>query len=198
LKYLETELGVETIRVSYTEPLAYATAFGKALSYGIDRTVYLPYAAASYRSRGVGLIAFLGHEKQRLEYIIQELEPDVSVIVIGEPGFSRDMVEDSKRINESLLGRSTYDHQYRLAKVPANDLQGTVDALRDELERMKRRGCDSVYLAPLGTKVQALGIDILRRAQVGVRMLLAYSIPKRYEKRLYSQGSGPTYTGILF
>ena len=63
---------------------------------------------------------------------------------------------------------------------------------------MKQEGCESVYLAPLGTKLQALAIDMLRRSGVSLRMLLAYSIPKRYERKLYSQGSGPTYLGVLF
>ena len=198
LKYLEMEVGADTISVVYTEPLAYATAFGKALSYGIDRAVYVPYSPGAYRSRSIGLIAFLGHERQRLECIIQELEPDVSVIVLGEPGFTRDMMEDSRRINDSLLHRSTYDRQYRLATVSANNLEDAAQCVERELDRIVGEGCESVYLAPLGTKVQALAIDRLRRSRVSVRMLLAYSIPKRYERRLYSQGSGPTYAGLVF
>lgn len=198
LKYLETELQVDMIRVAYTEPLAYATAFGKSLSYGIDTTVYVPYRPKAYRSRGVGLLAFLGHERQRLECIIQELEPDVSVIALGEPGFTQDMLEYSRRINDSLLHRTEYDRQYRLVAVPANDLRSAVDCLEREVDHLVTEGCESVYLAPLGTKVQALGIDMLRRSRNSVRMLLAYSIPKRYERRLYSQGSGPTYSGCVF
>ena len=198
LRYLEMDVGVDRISVTYTEPLAYATAFGKALSYGIDRTVYVPYRPGAYRSRSSGLIAFLGHERQRLECIIQELEPDVSVIVLGEPGFSRDMMEDSRRINDSLLHRSTYDRQYRLATVATNNLEDAAECVERELDHILGEGCETVYLAPLGTKVQALAIDRLRRSRVSVRMLLAYSIPKRYERRLYSQGSGPTYAGVVF
>ena len=198
LKYIETILGADSVSVSYTEPLAYATSFGKSLSYGIEKTVYLPYCPAAYRSQSVGLIAFLGHERLRLECIIQELEPDVSVIMLGEPGFTRDMAEDSRRINESLIHRATYDRQYRLVTVPANDLGNAKSCLRAQLERMKEEGCDSVYMAPLGTKLQALGIDTLRRSGVSLRMLLAYTIPKRYERNLYSQGSGPTYSAVLY
>lgn len=197
LRYLDTGLSVRSIRVSYTEPLVYATAFGKALSYGIQNVVYLPYTPAPFRSQRAGLIAFLGHERLRLESIIQELEPDVSVILLGEPGFTRDMLDDSRRINDGLIHRSTYDRQYRLESVSTNDISDAMNCLEKEVERMKRARCDSVYLAPLGTKLQALGIDMLRRSGVSVRMLLAYSIPKRYERKLYSQGSGPTYSGVL-
>ena len=198
LRYMEVELGAQIVGVCYTEPLTYATAFGKSLSYGIERTVYLPYCPLPHGSRGVGLIAFLGYERARLECVIQELEPDVSVVVLGEPGFTRDMEEDSRRINESLIHRSTYDRQYRLVTAPTRDLEDARLCLENEMKGMRRNGCDSIYLAPLGTKLQALAIDMLRRSGISVRMLLAYTIPKRYERKLYSQGSGPTYYGVLY
>ena len=198
LRYLDVEMGADTVRVCYTEPLSYATAFGKALSYGIERTVYLPYHPKPHRSQRIGLVAFLGHERIRVECIIQELEPDVAVIMLGEPGFTRDMQDDSRRINESLIHRSTYDRQYRLVTMPANDLPRAWRCLKAEVEKVRGEGCDSVYFAPLGTKLQALGIDMLRRSGEPPRMVLAYAIPKRYERRMYSLGSGPTYMGVLY
>ena len=198
LRYIEMEMKTEVVTVCYTEPLAYASAFGKSLSYGIERSVYLPYETAARRSGGVGLLAFLGHERVRLEYILQELEPDVAVILLGEPGFTLDMAEYSRRTNESLIHRSTYDRQYRLVTVPTRDVGIVRDSLETEVIKMMESGCDSVYVAPLGTKLQALAIDALRRSGIGVRMLLAYTIPRRYERRLYSQGNGPTYCGVLY
>ena len=198
LRYLDVEMGADTVRVCYTEPLSYATAFGKALSYGIERTVYLPYHPKPHRSQRIGLVAFLGHERIRVECIIQELEPDVAVIMLGEPGFTRDMQDDSRRINESLIHRSTYDRQYRLVTMPANDLPRAWRCLKAEVEKVRGEGCDSVYFAPLGTKLQALGIDMLRRSGEPPRMVLAYAIPRRYERRMYSLGSGPTYMGVLY
>lgn len=198
LRYLDVEMGADIVRVCYTEPLSYATAFGKALSYGIERTVYLPYHPKVHRSQRIGLVAFLGHERIRVECIIQELEPDVAVIMLGEPGFTRDMQDDSRRINESLIHRSTYDRQYRLVTIPANDMQQAWRCLKTEVAKIRDEGCDSVYFAPLGTKLQALGIDMLRRSEEPPRMVLAYAIPKRYERRLYSLGSGPTYMVVLY
>lgn len=193
LQYLHMELGTRRVRVCYTEPLSYATAFGRALSYGIERTVYLPYQPARHESTGVGLVAFLGHERLRLERIVQELEPDVSVIVFGEPGFARNMQDYSRRVNGSLIQRSRYDGQYRLVTASTKDPFAVARMLRDEVEKIRASGYDTVYIAALGTKLQALGIDLLRRLGLPVRLLLAYSIPKRYERSMYSQGSGPTY-----
>lgn len=194
LQYLYDKMHTQTVNVLYTEPLSYATAFGKQLSYGIERTVYLPYQPwTTERSGGVGLVAFLGHERLRVERIIQELEPDVSVIILGQPGFSNEMYDASKRINQTLVHRSLYDNQYQLAEAPSNDVQASRDVLLQQIERVQQQGCDTIYFAPLGTKLQAMSIEIVREMNLPVRMRLAYSIPRRYEKSMYSQGIGPTY-----
>ena len=197
LRYLDVELSLGVIRICYTEPLSYATAFGRQLSYGIDKTVYLPYEIVPHRSKGIGLVAFLGHERLRLERIVQELEPDICVVVMGDPGFAKNIRDYSRRVNESIIHRATYDRQYRIAKAPTNDFISSCNVLKTQVELIRSEGCDSVYFAPLGTKLQALGIDLLRRRSLSVRMLLAYSIPKAYERTMYSQGSGPTYVGTL-
>ena len=198
LQYLETSLGTADLDICYTEPLSYATDFGKQLSYGVDRTVYLPYQPAWHRSKGVGLIAFLGHERVRVERIIQDLEPDVSVVIFGEPGFTQNMQDYSKRVNDSLIHRATYDKQYRLASASTRDIASVATVLREQIELLRAAGCDSVYLAALGTKLQALSIEVIRRQELPVRILLAYTIPKRYERIMYSQGSGPTYSAKLW
>lgn len=193
LQYLEDECGTLCIKVLYTEPLSYATAFGRQLSYGIHRTVYLPYRPLLHRSMGVGLVAFLGHERLRLEFIVQELEPDISVAILGSPSYSDNMRDYSMRVNETLIHRSTYDRQYRVAQAPTNDVLKARDVLLREISTLCDDGCDTIYLAALGTKLQALGIHLLRRSELQVRLLLAYSIPKRYERNLYSHGFGSTY-----
>lgn len=197
LQYLYEKMHILTVNILYTEPLAYATAFGKQLSYGIDRTVYLPYQPRTQRSSGVGLVAFLGHERLRVERIIQELEPDVSVVILGQPGFSDEMYDDSRRINDTLVHRSTYDNQYRLVEAPSNDIRASADLLVDQIQQVQELGCNTVYFAPLGTKLQAMSIEVVRQLSLPVRMLLAYSIPLRYEKNMYSEGIGPTYVSRL-
>ena len=197
LRYLHTERCVDRIRICYTEPLAYATAFGRDLSYGVRRTVYVPYQLREHRSSRVGLIAFLGHERLRVERIIQELEPELSVVVFGEPGFARSMEDESRRVNDSIFHRARYDRQYQVASAPAGDLTGIFDVLKKQLELVLSHDCETVYLAALGTKVQALGFELLRREKYPIRMLLAYSIPRSYERNMYSQGSGPTHVAVL-
>ena len=192
LRFLSDWLGVEVTRICYTKPLVYATAFGKELSYGIRKTVYLPYRGTERADTGTGLIAFLGHEPRRLERIVQEIEPDLCVVLLGEPGFTADMAAYSKGANASLLRRAEYDRHYRQALAPADDIERCVHVLAEHIHALHEDGCRDVYIAPLGTKLQALAVDVLRRRQDAGRLSLAYAVPDRYERRSYSQGFGAT------
>ena len=192
LRFLSDWLGVEVTRICYTKPLVYATAFGKELSYGVRKTVYLPYRGTGRADGGTGLIAFLGHEPRRMERIVQDLEPDLCVFVLGDPGFTADMVTYSRGANESLIRRAEYDRHYRQAVAPADDIERCVDVLVEQLRALHEDGCSDVYLAPLGTKIQALAVDVLRRRNDAGRLSLAYAVPDRYERRSYSQGFGAT------
>ena len=192
LRFLSDWLGVEVTRICYTKPLVYATAFGKELSYGISKTVYLPYRGTERVGTGTGLIAFLGHEPRRLERIVQEIEPDLCVVLIGDPGFTSDMAAYSQRANASLIRRAEYDQHYRRAVAPTDDIERCVNVLAEQLHALHEDGCRNVYLAPLGTKLQALAVDVLSRRDDAGRLLLAYAVPDRYERRSYSQGFGAT------
>lgn len=192
LRFLTDWLGVEVTQICYTKPLVYATAFGKELSYGIRKTVYLPYRGTERAGAGTGLIALIGHEPRRLERIVQEIEPDLCVVLIGEPGFTADMEAYSKKANASLIRRAEYDRHYRLAVAPVDDIERCVDVLAEQLHGLHEHGCSNVYLAPLGTKLQALAVDVLSRRNNPGRLSLAYAVPERYERRNYSHGIGDT------
>lgn len=193
LQYLEEECGTLEIKVLYTEPLSYGIAFGRRLDYGICRTVYLPYRPLFHASKGLGLVAFLGHERLRLELIIRELEPSIAVAILGNRGYSDNMRDDSRQIHQTLIHCSSYDRQYRVAEAPTNDVLKSRDVLLGEISKLCNDGCDSIYLAALGTKLQALSIHLLRRSEPRVRLLLADAIPQRYERNLYPHGFGSTY-----
>ena len=193
LRFLSDWLGVEVTRICYTKPLIYATAFGKELSYGISKTVYLPYRGMeTARPAGTGLIALLGHEPRRLERIVQEIEPDHCVVLLGKPGFTADMAKYSQQANARLMRRAEYDPQYRLATAPLAEIDQCAGILAENLQHLFERGCGNVYLAPLGTKLQALALDVLSRRKGACRLFLAYAVPERYERRYYTQGCGAT------
>ena len=197
LRLFEDRLRVETTKICYTKPLSYATAFGKQLSYGIRNTVYLPYRKGKRTGTGTGLIAFLGHEPRRLERLVQEIEPDYCVMLFGEPGFTIDIEEYSRRANESLIRRAKYDRHYQYDVAPVNDIELCERKLIEKLTDLRNKGCGHVYVAPLGTKLQALATHLLSQRDDGTQLSLAYAVPERYEHRNYSQGIGETVVTTL-
>lgn len=192
LRFLSDWLAVESCFVCYTQPLVYPAAFGNKLSYGIRDTVYLPYSGMEHKGDRTGMIALLGHEPHRLERIVQEIEPDRCVVLVGEPGFTPNMATSSWRANAGLIRRAEYDGRYRLAHAQTDDIEGCVEVLVSQLHRLRKEGCRNVYLVPLGTKLQAIAIDELRRQDEFGHLSLAYAMPDRFERRSYSQGFGKT------
>jgi len=197
LRYLWEWLRVDLIRVCYTKPLMYATAFGQNLSYGIQRTVYLPYCATERVAVGTGMIAFLGHEPHRLERLVQEIEPDLCLMLLGEPGFTNEIAAYSRKANERLIRRTEYDRHYQYDVVPADDIERCVEAISQKLEVLQNADCGHIYLAPLGTKLQALSIDIISQRKPTAKLSLAYSIPERYESCNYSHGAFETILATM-
>ena len=124
----------------------------------------------------------------------------MSVVILGTPGFSSSMREYSLRVNEGLIVRASFDRQYRFVEMPAVQPYDVYLRLLDEVKRVVSQDkCQTVYFATMGTKLQALSVDMIRRCdEIDVRLLLAYSMPRRYERSLYSQGSGKTYLGTVY
>ena len=135
---------------------------------------------------------FLGHEPYRLERLIQEIEPDLCIVLLGEPGYTDDMAEYSRSVNERLIRRAVYDRHYRHETVPVDDIVCCLEILTQKLADLHQKGCGHVYIAPLGTKLQALAVDALSQDNIRTKLSLAYAIPKRYEYSNYSQGSSET------
>ncbi len=195
LQFLRKWLSIETLQVCYTKPLIYGTALGRELSFGIRETVYLPYCPLEPLAPRTGFIALLGHETYRLEHLLQEIEPDLCMVLLGEPGYTDDMAEYSQTVNQRLIRRVEYDRLYRLETVPADDIVRCHELLVEILADLRQKDCGHVYIAPLGTKLQALAVDALSQDSAGTKLSLAYAIPKRYEYSNYSRGFRET---VLF
>lgn len=197
LRTLDEKFPQARMRVLYTEPLAYATAFGRKLSHGILDTFYIPLNSGDDWGKGSALILFLGHEPSRALRVIEEVEPDQIILVQGEPGFSEEMSRMSKRLNRYLLHRAEYNSEFNLGVCSTSQFIEVAQLLRGVVDLFRKAGKDTFYISPLGTKLQALGIDYLRRGEPSARLIVAYPTPLRYERKYFSQGMGPTYAALL-
>lgn len=198
-RFLKDSIPNARLRIIYTEPLSYATAFGKALSHGILDTVYLPFQSGRSTNDLSALIMFLGHEHIRAEKIVEETEPDDTILVIGRPGFSPEMCRMSEKLNRCLLTRIKYDHQFHIAYTSTRDFWEVATFLFNLISYLhKNKKISTFYIAPLGTKLQAVGLYFaLQNLDPNIRIVITYSIPKRYEKSSYSQGIGPSYSATF-
>lgn len=199
LEHLHREFPDQTAdtRIIYTEPLSYAASFGRQLSYGIKDTVHIPFSSPSHETGQTALIIFLGHEALRAEKIIEELEPELIILVQGSQGYSEEMYSTHLGINRALLDRVKYNHQYRLLAGSPRDFLSLAAALEGMTAPLVQQGFGTFYLAPLGTKLQTVAFELLRRSNPDLRLLVSYAIPKRYERKYYSQGVGPSWASTI-
>lgn len=198
LKTFEERIPQATVRILYTEPYAYATAFGRQLSHGILDTFYIPLNSGEGWSERAALIVFLGHEPVRVERVIEEVEADETVLIQGRPGFSPEISRMSERLHRYLLNRAEDNAEFSLAACSTYNFDEVGELLAGLLDHFVNRGLNTLYISPLGTKLQALGLEYLRRSRFSTRLVLAYPAPLRYERKYYSHGTGPVYSGLLF
>lgn len=190
LRTLRAEFSGAQIRITYTEPRLYASSYRRPLSYGVANTFYIPYVTPRVPAGQSALFLFLGHELLRAEKVVDELEPEVTILIQGEPGYSKEMVATSHKNNRVLLSKVKYDHQYRLMSTSCYDFESAAGKILGLIRNFKGLGFGSFYLAPLGTKLQCLAFDIVSLICRDERLLLAYAMPHRYERKYYSQGVG--------
>lgn len=195
--YIGRKLSGSVIRIVYSEPLTYADSVGKALSYGIKDTVYFPIHSGRSEGKKAALIAFLGHENSRVEHIIDELEPDETILILARSGYTPDMVRTSESKNAFLLRQVNISSRFKLAQCSARDFRSVVQLLQSIVGHLLDEHFDTFFIAPLGTKLEAIGVSLFLGINENLRQVIAYSIPKRYEKSAYSMGIGRVWQALV-
>jgi len=180
--------GNNRIRVAYAT--ADYTKYGRdekgkyrGLSWGVRSSEAIPFFEGNgiYYDRKL-LITFLGYEKERSEGVLKKVEPDITYWIIGvPPGFSKDKVFPSERINKKLLKLYTIDgNKFR---------QNAYDPFETKkiLEKICRENPDhSVTISPLGTKTQALGIFLFALENPRISPKIFYATPVDYYDKYYT------------
>lgn len=193
LRFLDERFKPELLLAKYAEPLIYGTSFGRRLTRGIWESVYIQYVEGNINFDHTGLIIFLGHEYDRAERIIQELQADEVVMVVGTPGFTSEMAHASRRLNKPLLSRARWDGQLKIRSLATNDPHACCEFLVRVEAELRQLNVNSIYISPMGTKLQSLGIHLFRK-RAKIRTSIAYTIPTSYDQASYSLGIGEIHT----
>lgn len=169
------------LRIIYTKPKKYGAHFGKPLSEGVRRILSIPLFEGNI-SPWIDkdfLILFLGYEGDRALSIWNEYEPSKTLAFIGKPAFHRFWEVNTLQLNKALLISPTVDFDFISTSNPF--------LVRDKLEKVLGKLIHkfkeyNYYIAPLGTKLQTVGVYLFIKNKKYPSPQLIYAIPRKYFK----------------
>lgn len=157
-------MGVNSVSVVYSEPVSYSKAEGTTFSTtttGIVRPVR--GMGATNISQGKDhLIIGVGFDAKLISLVAHQKDDSIVHPVFAFPSLSADMYQQSAlksaESGEVALQGEWIDNR---SFAPANDPFSTAEVVRDLVDAIdKRSQAANIYLAPLSTKVQALGFAL--------------------------------------
>lgn len=173
-------MGLESVHAIYSEPISYSKAEGTIFSTttsGVVRTVR-GMSASSLQQGKDHLVVGVGFDAKLISMVSHYKDDAVTHPVFAFPSLSADMYQQSA-INAAHSGEVALQGEWIDNRVfaPANDPFATAEVIRDLVKDIDYRYISAnIYMAPLSTKVQALGFALYwwleGRARGGVSLLL--------------------------
>lgn len=168
--------------VLYVSPREY----GEWLSRGYKtiRNV-LGFTGIHSSDRSMALVVLSGFERDRTYKIVEELEPAVVYLGIGEVP-TKDKFLDRNRQHQEIIKNRQDTIEFGF---PAND----IDLSRDSVNERVSENIDGfdIVLAPMSTKLSTIGC--WKVARNFPRSQVIYALPDEYNYENYSTGSGDIY-----
>jgi hypothetical protein len=191
---LLAERGVTAFDILYTEPLRYRAKEETKFS---DERVLNVRQLAGYEGVHLPdtshdlLVLLVGYDHALVAEVASAKEDSKKIQVFGLPSLRPDMYQEgilrARRAAEAVGGAASDPHTFRFA--PASDPFVTAAVLQKILgEHRTRYPTSNVYLAPLSTKAQALGVAIFYLTECrDTPTSVLYPVCERYE-RITSEG----------
>ena len=184
LHFLEGRYPHAKIRTLYTRG-RYVYSKKHPLSWGIKEITAVPYFSFPvHPDKKKLLVLFLGYEGERALSIHRTLEPEKTIAVIGDPPGYHGADIPSRKFNKHLLSLLPSENK---VKIPSLDADKTRDFLKEVYEKNRYF---NIFLAPLGTKMQTLGIYLFLREYFKGEYLpniqVIYAVPFWYDERYYT------------
>jgi hypothetical protein len=188
------ERGLAAFDVIYTEPLRYRSSEETRFS---DEIVLSVKQLAGYEGTHLPdtshdlLILMVGYDHALVAEVASAKEESKKVQVFGLPSLRPDMYQEgilrARRAAEAVGGAASDPRTFRFA--PASDPFVTAAVLQTIVGEHKTRHPNAnVYLSPLSTKAQALGVGIFYLTECReTATSIIYPICQRYE-RVTSEG----------
>jgi hypothetical protein len=173
-------MGLGSVDIVYSEPISYSkaeeTVFSTTTS-GVVRTVR-GMSASSLQQGKDHLIVGVGFDAKLISLVAHYKDDAVAHPIFAFPSLSADMYQQSA-MKAAQSGEVALQGEWIDNRVfaPANDPFATAEVVRDLVDDIDRREASAnIYMAPLSTKVQALGFALYwwleGRVRGGVSLLL--------------------------
>jgi len=178
------------LRLVYTEPGNYDEDLIHPITYGLRRVGVVPTFSAPYRSQEeLVLVIFLGFETDRVLGLWQTIEPHRTIAIIGHPAYNPCWEGVSERLNAALLAGLEPGDIHKVD--PRNPLQAFT-LLKQLVQSEGECPRSNFYIAPLGTKPEALGVYYFCRYAPSAATVI-YASPLSYSHQYISTGVGPSW-----
>jgi hypothetical protein len=183
---LRTRFPNARIRLLYAAP----TGHGSWLSRGFRavRNV-IGFAGTQYPSRPTLLVVLSGFESERTLKLIEEHEPTLVLLGIGDPPTREEFRDRNESEQRLVLGRQGV----RKFSFPTNDLGACHAGLVQELSGYS--ASHNIILAPMSTKLSTLAV--LTVCETYPHAQVTYCLPGEYNIDEYSIGVSTIYVTTM-
>jgi hypothetical protein len=183
---------LKVTRIFYTEPKTYVTNLYLPISFGILPIYTVSgYVTTQSLNRPNLLVIFLGYEGDRAMALVNNFEPNETVLIIPDPPYHPEWKGQTEKMNKNLI------------EIIGSDRVETIHSLNPysivkKLETLFCQGCkydlDKYHccIFPLGTKPQALGLYLFWRQYHG-KFSIVYAPPNKRNESFYPKGIGRTW-----
>lgn len=189
LFYLTNILKIEKLRFLYTVPEKYASPDEGPLSHGIKSIKVIPFFWNKWSvTKDDFLMVILGYEEMRAWSLISRFDANINKLFITKPGSKPEWDTHCESYNERLL-KENYD----IDKIPAMDPIAAIKSLENQIIQRKLYDKYNIFIAPLGTKPQIVGIFyfINKHPETNTNIISTTAI--EHNTPYYSWGIGDTY-----
>ena len=186
LRVLESLPDSPIIRLFYTEPGEYGTeTAGGWLTRGVKSVRTIPgFGGIQQPGKKKLLVMFLGHEDERAAITWKRHQPETTITIFPDPNYRKELNGIVERTHQLLFTKLAS------AKIhPPVSARGIHEAQNAVLELWEEyRKTHFLVVAPLGTKLQTLGV--YRAAKLKSDIQITYAVPSVYNFNAYSEGVG--------
>ena len=177
-------------RILYTEPKNYIAELGVPLSFGLKNISIIPTFKGKYDPREeLILVLFLGYEGDRALALLENIEPHKTIVVIPKPAFYPEWEGKTEELNRAVLSMvDSSSIYYSHSQDPVANLKLLEELIKPENGNIK----NNWYIAPLGTKLQALGAYAFVSRWPDAASII-YSSPLSHNEDKFSKGIGRTF-----